>query len=141
MDYKKIEKCQYDAQQYILNTDGSIFRNPIKCAKITLKAEYDTIIMCPFCLSTLKLAEFRFSEGLRVCSHCNNKMRLETLLKINSIEEFAKFVFNYRFNGFWQKIKPSFKQWNKNLYLLGLSKEFWEHYHRLKGDTKKDYEE
>lgn len=141
MDYKQVEKAKYDAQQYTLNPDLSIIINQRKYAKKEMEKDFTKIVMCPFCLNTTELWRFKFNGGLRICQNCLNRMRLETLIKISSIEEFAKFVFNYRFSGFWDKIYPDFKAWNKKLFELGLSLEFWEEYKKLKGDPDKNYEE
>lgn len=99
--------------------------------------------MCPFCLTTMELFKFRFEKGLRVCPVCTNQLRLDTLIKIQSIEEFVKFVFNYRFSGFWNKINyqikdrdKAFDWFNIRLHDLGLSHDFWEKYKQLRGDSK-----
>ena len=44
--------------------------------------------------------------------------------------EFARWVFNYPAGYFWHKCK--FHKWNKRLYSLGWSFEFWGAYRALK---------
>ena len=141
MDYKQKQKMEYDIKQSVLNPDLSISKNPHKYAKEQSEKDFTKIVMCPFCLNTTELWRFKFDGGLRICSNCLNKMRVETLLKISSIVEFANFVFDYRFSGFWNKIYPDFKKWNEKLYELKLAREFWDEYKKLKGDPVKNYEE
>ena len=49
MDYKEIEKRQYDANQMVLNPDLSISQNKLKCAKKQYDTNFEEIVMCPFC--------------------------------------------------------------------------------------------
>jgi hypothetical protein len=141
MDYKDREKAECDIKQCILNPDGSVSKNPRKYAKQIIEKDFTLVVMCPFCLNTTELWRFNFIRGLRRCPNCLNQMRLETLIKIKSLTEFVKFVFNYRLEGFWNKVYPSFDEWNKKLYGLHLNREFWEEYKKLKGDSNKNYEE
>jgi len=55
---------------------------------------------------------------------------LDTIRKME-VKEFAFWVYEYRLNGFFKKI--DFKQWTQQLYLMGISKQFWEHYRNFKG--------
>lgn len=146
MDYKEIEKAERDISQCVLNPDLSISNNPHKYAKKQSNANFATKALCPFCLNCGILAEFRLHKGLRVCPYCGTQLKLETLTELNDIEKFTKFVFNYRFSGFFNKLcgdykgDDKFNEWNRRLYILGLSKSFWEKYHLLKGDSSKKEE-
>jgi hypothetical protein len=138
MDYKEIEKRQYDEQQMVLNPDGSISKNPLKCAKKIDNTDYTILVFCPFCLEQISLWKFKLVIGFRICPNCQNKMLLKTLTTDMSAESFAQWVYNYRLNGFFSKIFPDFETWNKKLYALGLSHDFWEEYKKLKGENE-DY--
>jgi hypothetical protein len=94
-------------------------------------------VICPFCLNLVELGVgFKLENQFYKCLKCNNLLTKITLAKIIYLapEEFAKWVFNYRLNGFWQKIK--FKEWCKELeqFDYNYSKRFWEKYHDLRGD-------
>lgn len=141
VSWKEQQKVIEDAQQYVLNPDLSISVNPYKFAKKESNVKYDSIVLCPFCLTSDRLDKFVLRKGLRVCPCCGSQLKLSTLTGINDINKFVEFVFNYRFNGFWGKIcldKPvketRFPTWNQRLRNLGLSLEFWEKYKAMKGD-------
>lgn len=147
VSWKEQQKIIEDAQQCLLNPDLSIKKNDKPYAKNQAKAEFDTIVMCPFCLKSYQLGFFPIKKGLRVCPNCNAQLRATTLTEITNLDKFVEFVFNYRFNGFWSKIcleiKPitkdtRFNEWYKRLRDLGLSFEFWEKYKLLKGDYDKN---
>lgn len=147
VDWKEHQKLIEDAQQYKLNPDLTITKNNYKYAKSQPHIDFDALVLCPFCLKSYRFDIFRVDKGLRICPNCNTKLKLSTLSKINNIDEFVKFVFNYRLNGFWSKIclevKPvtsntRFNEWNKRLHELRLSKYFWDEYKRLKGDNKNE---
>ena len=139
MKYSEIEKRQYDAQQMILNSDLSISQNKRKFAKKQYDTNFEEIVMCPFCLESNELGKYRFTHGFRICPYCMAKLKTTTLTEIKDIEKFVKFMFEYRFMGGWDKTYPDFETWNKKLYSLGLSHDFWLIYHRLKGDSKEDF--
>jgi hypothetical protein len=65
-------------------------------------------------------------------------MMLRTLVKEMNVEDFARWVFEYRLSGFWEKVFPNFETWNKKLKDLGINYEFWENYKRLKGDNESE---
>ena len=143
MDFKKQQQIIEDAEQYFLNPDLSLTKNKHKFIKKQPKAEFDIIVLCPFCLNIHQLGEYPLRKGLRVCPSCTLQLKVSTLTEINDLDRFVKFVFDYRFNGFWNKIcfdieqinrNIRFNEWNKRLYNLGLSKSFWEKYKALKGD-------
>jgi transcription elongation factor Elf1 len=144
LDWNKQQERIEDAQQMFLNPDLSITKNTYKSAKQQFKTEFDMIVLCPFCLSSYELGKFPLRKGLRVCPKCGLSLKTSTLTEITNLDRFVKFVFDYRFNGFWDKIctdiplinKDSrFNEWNKRIYCLGLSQEFWEKYKTLKGDN------
>ncbi len=146
MDYNIKEKMLYDKLQTKLGEYG-ILPNNFKFATINLKdIVKDKMLICPFCLNMSHISQFFFSSGLYQCNYCKNRMKEETLKlmfeifnqeKIN-VYEFAKWVFNYRLSGFFQKI--DFKQWNKKLYEMDINFEFWDNYKKLKGEYYKDIE-
>lgn len=132
-----------DVQQYKLNPDLSITKNPFRYAKKQNSLKYYETALCPFCLKSYELSKFFLHKGLRICPNCGSKMKLSTLADITDFNRFVEFIFNYRFNGFWSKIclevKPitsntRFNEWNKRLYDLGLNKAFWDRYKELKGE-------
>lgn len=121
--------------------------NTFKFAKLTLKdLVKDKTILCPFCLEVLHISDFLYSQGLYKCKVCNNRITEHTLKLMfewfncekPNVREFAKWVFGYRLNGFFQKIK--FKEWNKNLYDLGFSFDFWNYYKVFKGEYQEEKE-
>lgn len=95
--------------------------------------------MCPFCLHADYYFRFEVklksgkTSGRCLCPDCGRKMMRESLTKSMSVEEYAQWVFDYSRSGFWQKI--NFKVWNERLYQLGISREFWDKYKSLKGET------
>ena len=155
MDWKKQQQIKEDINQYVLNPDLSITKNTSKLAKKQFKADFDMMVLCPFCLNIHQLGEYSLWKGLRFCPSCTIQLKISTLTEINDLDRFVKFVYDYHFNGFWDKIcldvlridKDSrFKEWNTRLYRLGLSKSFWEKYKTLKGDfgeneDNEDFEE
>lgn len=143
LDWKKQQKLIEDAQQFFLNPDLTITKNnhiyTIKQSDIT----FETVVLCPFCLMSYELGKFSLRKGLRVCPNCGSNLKLTTLSEITDMDKFVKFVFGYRFNGFWNKIcldvpqktvNTRFNTWNSRLYSLGLSREFWDKYKNMKGD-------
>lgn len=143
----KFEKALYDKLQFRLGKNG-ITPNTFKYARKEVK---DLIknnrLLCPFCLEIFHLSDFIYINSLYKCKNCNNRITgktLEIVFKLlccekPDIEGFAKWVYGYRLNGFFQKI--NFEKWNKNLHFLGFSYEFWDYYKKLKGENKKEYED
>lgn len=68
------------------------------------------------------------------CPNCNNEMYIKTLLYVKTLDAsgLAEWVFHYPYYEYFKKCK--FLDLNNRLYILGISKEFWEKYHKLKGD-------
>ncbi len=154
--YRNAEKAKLDKQQTMFafhEGEAVIKDNPSKYAKITEKSiDPFRNTTCPFCLSLNRLSTFListkkgFDRGLGKCPSCGQKMKLVTLVKMESWkpEEYAAFVFDYRRSGFWQKI--SFATWKNRLKLMGWTKPFWDEYKRLRGDApdaekEKEFEE
>lgn len=133
--YKEQEKLRYCKQQTHLTQNG-IEPNTFKYSIITENIDFNTKVVCPFCLTENFLYSFPKNFGLRICTICGNKVVLRTLTKKMTTEEFAKWVYDYRLNGFWQKVYPNFKEWNRKLKELGLSYDFWEYYNKFKGISK-----
>lgn len=143
LDWKTQQKTIEDAQQYLLNPDLTITKNNHKYMKKEPNVKFDTVVLCPFCLRYYSLDKFLLRKGLRVCPNCTAQLKLSTLTEISDLDKFVNFVFNYRFSGFWDKIcldipqksKDSrFNEWNKRLFTLGLSLEFWRKYRMMKGE-------
>lgn len=133
-----------DRHQTLFSTNPAeiIQENKYKYAKITEKGiDPFRNTTCPFCLSYVRLRLFLISNkkgydrGLGKCPECGQKMKLKTLVMMETCEpeEYAKFVFEYRRSGFWQKIK--FASWKDRLKIMKWTKRFWDEYKRLRGDS------
>lgn len=95
---------------------------------------FNKIYLCPFCLYKGKYGTFLTSirQDLVKCPECDNSILVETLVKEMTVKEFARWVYRYSFSGFWQKC--NFKIFNKRLMFMGIAREFWDEYKRLKGE-------
>lgn len=149
VSWKEQQKIIEDSKQYILHPDLTITKNPYKSIVEKIDINYEKIVLCPFCLKSYELWKFPLRKGLRICPSCGTALKLSTLANITSLSRFVKFIFDYRFNGFWSKIcldvKPTtpnarFNEWNNRLYKLGINTEFWELYKAMRGDTGEDEE-
>lgn len=108
--YLREQKIITDKQQIRLDT-LDFMKNPLATEQTELKL--NQIVICPFCLYMSTLKKFVFSCGkgfhksLGFCVDCGNKMTFRTLLKMPTWtpQEYAKFVFDYVQNGFWDKCK------------------------------------
>lgn len=149
MSDEKFERAKYDKLQTKLNVNGTT-PNDFKFAKIPLADILkEKATLCPFCLHQNFITHFIYNQGFYQCVFCKNKMTEKTILNMiqwftecNSpnIKEFAKWVYNYRLSGFFQKIQ--FKEWNEALKDLGLSYDFWGYYNQFKGEnTEDEYDE
>lgn len=130
---------RYDKQQSILSGTG-IKPNPHNYAKI--KITYSILderkVFCPFCLINLPLNNFLITvkkgihQSLGKCPNCENEILLKTLdnLNVMTMKEFAKFIFDYRLNGFWDK--APFEQFKSRLKEFEDYQDFWDEYKRLK---------
>lgn len=112
-----------------------------------VKAEFTTAdsnmkVMCPFCLYPDKLSAFfisnskGISQGKAQCPECHITMMMKSLIMDVDAEGYAKWVFNYRKDGFWQKCP--FATWKKRLHNIGWSTAFWAKYKALKGTDDVD---
>lgn len=150
MDYESEQKIKSDILQTFFSNNGKIEKNKRKFATLELKDLIkDKNLICPFCLQIGKLNKFPFSKGLFKCTNCQNKMTRKTLKNMfdwfNSgydidVIAYAKWVYEYRLNGFWQKI-ISFEQFNKRLYEEKILRQFWDEYKRLKGEYKEEWDD
>jgi len=99
---------------------------------------YTGPFFCPYCLDIGRLGEFRvqvkrgWSQKMAKCPECNQRMRMTTLTKDMTPEDYADWVFQMSFSGFWQRV--DFYEWNRRLRLLGWSYRFWQRYKQLKGE-------
>jgi hypothetical protein len=134
--YKIAEKMRYDKEQTQLTKKGCKSNPNNYAEKQYYDINFNKVVLCPFCLNYNELFKFIKNRGFFKCPNCLNDMILITLIKEMSIEEFARWVYGYRLSGFWQKVYPNAKAWFKKLYDLGISKEFWNMYNRLKGESK-----
>ncbi len=105
-----------------------------------------------------------FDRGHGKCPECEEGMRLQTLVKmeqwikegipqapsgedvdpykplvLRGVEAYAAWVYEYRKNGFFQKIK--FPAWAAMLKSMGWADAFWKKYRQLKGDLPTDEEQ
>ena len=145
--YVREQIAEYDKQQAKLTLNG-IAKNVATYVVIITQLQPEKIMICPFCLGQHKTMKFYISKKngidkrLGKCPECQNQMLLKTLismLKWNA-QEFAKWVYDYRLSGFWQKV--NFNVWKKRLFDLNMSYEFWEEYKNLKGEqytTEEEY--
>lgn len=130
--YKIAEKLKNDKEQTTLTENGYKINNNVFCQK-QIKINFDEKVICPFCLIRNNFSNFKKEGNLYNCPNCKNRITIKTLYNIRNMEvkEFAFWVYEYRLNGFFKKI--DFKQWTQQLYLMGISKQFWEHYKSFKG--------
>lgn len=136
--YNREQTAFYDKLQTKLGSEG-ITPNNFKFAYVPVKDELQgKTLFCPFCLTSTKFENFKYVKGeLLECQVCKNRMRGKTLAYLSKIgmSEFAKWVYDYRINGFWEKV-GDYKQWYKKLKILGLYDSFNENYKRIKGENK-----
>jgi hypothetical protein len=140
--YKVSElKTAQDKLQTIL-TENGIAPNPHKYAKIFfIDKVKDSFIFCPFCLKASQYSNYKIVTGFYECPFCKNKMSEKTLDMAFDVFtsgnltpiDFAKWVYGYRLNGFFKKI--DFTEWSKKLKELEIALEFWDEYHKLKGEN------
>lgn len=138
LDYKTKNDMDWDRFQTKLTVSGCKPNTAEYALAVRTLSFYD-LVTCPFCLNYNRLGDFRKVKGLWHCPICGNEM-LRTSLIVNletdiDIANFAKWVYDYRVNGFWKKIYPTFEDWCKKLKELGISYEFWENYKRFRGDN------
>jgi hypothetical protein len=102
---------------------------------------------CPFCLSDLEIRRFLIStknkKGINRdkghCPECSQGMKLKTLVFMVTAtpEQYAKFAFDYRSSGFWQK-KIDFPVWRRRLAVMDWSGRFWSEYYKLRDGSIPD---
>ena len=125
MKYEQLWNSETDKQQTKF-VNGHIEANK---SSVMLKKpiiDFNTRVLCPFCLNDDTLDKFRKDRAWFECPKCKNLLTLKTcanIIKMNP-KQFAKWVFEYRLSGFFGKI--NFKEWNTKLWELGVSQEFWE---------------
>ena len=88
---------------------------------------------CPFCLCTKPLYAFYirikkgYSEKRFECPDCKQIVRRKTLFKVQSVEEFAEWMFDT-----FQWNRVSFDKFRQRLKEMGISYQFWNHYKKYK---------
>ena len=138
VSWKEQQKAIEDKEQTQLDKNGCI-PNPYKNAQKTYATfDFSKKVLCPFCLEYNEMFRFIKKRGFFICPVCGNDMMFRTLVKEMDIPDFARWVFEYRLSGFFQKVYPSFKEWNNKLWNLGIAKEFWENYKKLRGDNENE---
>jgi hypothetical protein len=159
--YRIREKLSRDLRQtQFFNTEAGetdLRENPNKYAVLELKNlnpyEYVT---CPFCLARSLFRQYLIStkkgydRGKGKCPVCDNGVQFKTLVFMkqcelksnpNGPENYAKWVWEYRRSGFWQKVQPLIEIRKKRLYSMGWTSRFWEKYKELRGDKEKEADE
>lgn len=138
-NYRRSQCAKYDKQQTVL-TDTGIKQNPFIYAETPINEQLrGKVVFCPFCLYQNKFEHYEIIDKRLVkCPNCNTRINGKTLIFLTnaSIEDFAKWVYNYRLSGFFQKI--DFAKWRERLKILGMSKIFWGEYNKLKGIDKEE---
>jgi hypothetical protein len=126
-----------DKQQIKFDASGKMVQpKPAEITQFTA-VNCNQPVMCPFCLYQAKLSSFfisnkkGISQGRAECPECHNGMLMKSLWADMNAKEYAKWVFDYRVNGFWQKCP--FATWKKRLHDIGWSYDFWNTYKGLKG--------
>ena len=146
------EKAHNDEAQTVFFTDKegqTDFKgNPARYTKIEQKGiDPYKMTTCPFCLSYLRLQKFLISDakgkginkGRGKCPECGEGLQLKTLVMMATAtpEQYAKFCYDYRRSGFWQKKigEARFPTWKRRLALMKWTQPFWNEYKKLRGDT------
>lgn len=144
--WKRQMKAIDDKQQMILEPTSPTGATIRPRDTITFTPVHTKPVTCPFCLYTATIEQFLIStkkglhKALGKCSECNNKMRLKTLTREWTPEQFAEWCHEYSASGFWSKVP--FAKFRTRLYRMGWSRRFWERYKELKGeDTTESYED
>jgi hypothetical protein len=141
-EWKKYKATIRNDDKFQTNfNNGEIELNNSSYAVKKSVIDFNTKVLCPYCLTDNTLDKFKKDRQWYICPYCKNKLITKTLLNIIKMnpKEFAMWVFNYRLSGFFSKI--NFKEFNKKLYQFGISQEFWAEYKNLRGDTTKEEEQ
>ena len=135
-----------DKEQSILTANGNITQSEPYKAEMTISADYNQQVFCPFCIHVDKLSAFLISTKKGIsqhdakCPECKLGMRMTSLTQIETPEQFAEFAYPYAKSGFWQKV--SWTKFNDRMKKIGWSYKFWLRYKELKGEDKSEsYEE
>jgi len=147
-------KCGYVSEDFCVRCPerlkvGQTMLVPEKTVpKTTVTVEVDTTVTCPFCLYTdditrfmIRLKSGKHSEKRFQCPDCKQKMLKETLTKKMTVEEYAEWVHDLGGRYFWSRCQ--FSKFKQRLKDLGISRQFWDAYRKLKeekGETE-TYEE
>jgi transposase-like protein len=140
MKYEQLWNSETDKQQTKF-VNGEIETNKSRVMIEKSKIDFSVKVLCPFCLNVNTLDKFQKDRAWYKCPDCNQLLTVKTcvsIIKMNP-KQFAKWVFEYRLSGFFGKI--DFKKWNTKLWELGVSKEFWEEYKLLRGDSTQEEEQ
>ena len=145
LTYDDVYNANRDAKQTKLTKTGCK-KNTFRFRENKAELKFDMIVTCPFCLNHNPVFKFIKKHGLYECPICTNQMWGKTIItdlySDEQIEDFAIWVFEYRLNGFWEKINKhikdrgkAFELWKNRLFELKISKVFWEKYKELRGDV------
>lgn len=96
---------------------------------------------CPYCLYKTELRNFvihnkkGISNKRMMCPDCHNTMRVNTLIRNDTLEEYIKWLqanneYNYLHGKIkWEKIKERLKT-------LGIANKFWNTWYRIKAESE-----
>lgn len=138
--YKMREKAQDDKLQARISAKGEILPTKAQTLQETFTTNLNMQVNCPFCLCKEKLQKFLVSTAKGIsqsraeCPECHITMRMSSLTAEMTPEQYARWVFDYRANGFWQKCK--YAVWKKRLVEYGWASQFWEMYKKLRGQDE-----
>jgi transcription elongation factor Elf1 len=131
--YLRQERAKQDKKQMIFGLEGLQHRPGVKVVSTML----NTICLCPFCFHQAKADEFvvstkkGFHQGLGKCRACGNQSQWKNLRARWTAESLADWVYAYRADGFWKKVK--YQWFNAGLARMGWVEAFWNRYKQLKG--------
>lgn len=141
MDYKtKLD----DDKQTRLSSNGILPNNSFTKQYFPI-VNFNDKVVCPFCLNFIEFGKgFMLEKGFYKCLKCGTLIVKKTLKEviIMSPEQFAFWVYNYRLNGFWDKVKPNFHDWTVEMdsFANNFSRRFWDKYKEIRGDNFEDKE-
>lgn len=140
--YLREQTVVADEAQMTFGKNGDVAaRKRVKVESQTINTQ--KLVFCPFCLEGNIVQKFLvstkkgISQSKALCPECHTGMLLRTLLRKWTVEDYARWVFDYRRSGFWQKVKEGagFDKFNKNLKEKDWLQPFWDHYKALKGEA------
>ncbi len=141
--YVREELAKADLHQAAFTRDGRLESLRVAVFRETIGADLNKKVFCPFCLVDATLQKFLVStkQGISSskaeCPYCHCGMLFRNVAREWTVEQYAKWVFDYSSSGFWKKI-PSFELWKERLKARGWSQEFWRVYGELKENSPRE---